>query len=246
MLEHFKHHFAQAAGTTSSYSSSASWAESDLRSYMNEAAANAPLFIEAFYNACGALAQKGLAVPDVARINRILAENDAGYQIDPPNLVSTGQEIGHVDVPAPVTSLDEEAQELIQNSLSQSEQFLAEGKNRAAVQEILWLLETVSTSFQGLDTGAGTVQGKYFNKIVSDLSHQRRDTTLKHVLDWIMSLHGYLSSPTGGGIRHGADIRGRAEVQRHEARLFCNLIRSYVRFLIDEHERLAGRKVLDV
>src|SRR6267143_497827 len=55
ILEHFKDFFAGAAGTTSSWSSSASWAESDLHSYMSDAAANAPLFIEAFYDACEAL-----------------------------------------------------------------------------------------------------------------------------------------------------------------------------------------------
>src|SRR6185503_9778420 len=37
ILEHFKSYFASAAGTTSSWSSSASWAESDLDSYMSDA-----------------------------------------------------------------------------------------------------------------------------------------------------------------------------------------------------------------
>ncbi|MBI3704526.1 MAG: hypothetical protein HY244_11950 [Rhizobiales bacterium] len=46
-LEHFKHYFANAAGATSSWSSSASWAETDLHGYMSEAGGNAPLFIEA-------------------------------------------------------------------------------------------------------------------------------------------------------------------------------------------------------
>lgn len=32
---------------------------------------------------------------------------------------------------------------------------MSEGRDRQAVQDILWLLETVSTAFQGIDTGAG-------------------------------------------------------------------------------------------
>src|SRR5271169_206431 len=72
----------------------------------------------------------------------------------------------------------------------------AAGRHRQAVQEILWLLETVSTAFQGLDTGVATAQGKYFNKIAEDLRKHHKGTTLDQVLTWVTTLHGYLSSPT--------------------------------------------------
>jgi hypothetical protein len=48
ILEHFKRHFSAALGVTHFRSSSESWAESDLRSYMNNAADYPPLFVEAF------------------------------------------------------------------------------------------------------------------------------------------------------------------------------------------------------
>ena len=54
----------------------------------------------------------------------------------------------------------------------------------------------------------------------------------------MMNLHGYLSSPTGGGVRHGVDLNEGLELGIVEARLYCNLIRSYLTFLIAEHERL--------
>jgi hypothetical protein len=136
-------------------------------------------------------------------------------------------------------SLDEQAQEVIQQSLQQSEQFLSEGKNRQAVQEILWLLETVSTAFQGLETSAGTVQGKYFSKIAEDLRRHHKGKTLDQVLAWITTLYGYLSSPTGGAVRHGADLKVGIAMPPNEARLLCNLIRSYINFLMVEHERLS-------
>ena len=116
---------------------------------------------------------------------------------------------------------------------------LTEGRDRQAVQEILWLLETVSTAFQGLDTGSGTVQGKYFNKIADDLRKHYRGKTLEQIFDWIKTLHGFLSSPTGGGVRHGTDLRAGLAIQPNEARLFCNLIRSYITFLLAEHERMS-------
>lgn len=151
-----------------------------------------------------------------------------------------------IDAPPETPSLDQQAQEILRNSLDQSQQLLDEGRYRQAVQELLWLLETISTAFQGVETDNGAVGGKYFNKIVDDLRHRRHGTALDRALDWIVRLHGYLSSPTGGGIRHGGDLAGGATTNAHEARLFCNLIRSYVYFLIAEHEQLTGaRRVLD-
>jgi len=240
ILEHFKNFFAGATGSTSSWSSSASWAESDLEGYMSDAAANAPLFIEAFYDACETLhhTHPDHAVPDVAVINRVLANHNAGYQIRPPDLVSQNAQEA-IEVTQEPLSLDQQAQEIIQQSLKQSEQLLAEGRTRQAVQEILWLLETVSTAFQGLDTGSGTVQGKYFNKIADDLRKHHKGQILDQVLAWVTTLHGYLSSPTGGGIRHGTDLSKGIIIQPNEARLFCNLIRSYISYLMAEHARLS-------
>lgn len=243
-LEHFKSYFAAAAGATSSWSSSASWAQSDLDSHMRQASSNVPLFIEAFFDGCESLRRSGVAVPDLRLINRLIAESEVPYRIEPPKLVMVGPGIAPVAVQHAAPSLDQQALEALQNAISTSEQLLAEGKGRQAVQEILWVLETISTAFRGLDTGTGTVQGKYFNKIVADLRAQNKGTLLNQVLDWITTLHGYLSSPTGGGVRHGADVAALQTLEVHEARLFCNLIRSYISFLIDEHTKLVGRQVL--
>jgi hypothetical protein len=108
------------------------------------------------------------------------------------------------------------------------------------VSELLWLLETVTTAFKGLEFDDGTVKGKYFNPIVSDLKRYGGDK-FRQVLRWIESLHGYLSSPTGGGIRHGTDLSGDLVIDPNDARLYCNLISSYIGYLLAEHERLRGR-----
>jgi hypothetical protein len=239
ILEHFKGFFAGASGSASSWSSSESWAESDLEGYMNHAAANAPLFIEAFYDACVAIKKRNpeITTPDVARINSVLSKHGSGYEIQPPDLISRNSH-EQIAVPERPISFDEEAQEIIQQSLKKSEEFFSQGSYRQAVQEILWLLETVSTVFQGTNTGSGTVEGKYFNKIADDLRRHNKGKTIEQVLNWTKALHGYLSSPTGGGVRHGADLKAGISIQRDEARLFCNLIRSYISYLIAEHERL--------
>jgi hypothetical protein len=127
---------------------------------------------------------------------------------------------------------------LLQDSLQRSERLLSDGRFREAVQETLWLLESVATAFRGAEFSGDSVRGKYFNEIARDLRRLMKGSTLDRVLEWVLALHGYLSSPTGGGIRHGLDLNAGLVIGPHEARLFCNLIRSYISYLLGEHEQL--------
>jgi len=245
VFEHFKGYFCQASGATHVRSSSASWAETDLWHYAREAAQNSPLFIEAFYDASQAFGRgdPDTFAPDVNMINGVLAKHRVGYQINPPRLehreAAATAPLVTVDQPPP--TLAERAVGILQESLNRSEQLLSQGRGREAVQESLWLLETVATAFRGVQTGATTVEGTYFNQIVRELRQASRGTTLDRVLNWVTTLHGYLSSPTGGGVRHGLDLAEGVEIGPNEARLFCNLVRSYLSFLLVEHERMGRR-----
>jgi hypothetical protein len=244
VMEHFKKYFCTAAGASHSWSSNASWAETDLWSYARQAGANAPLFIEAFHAACTSFVgdDPDVWAPDTDMINEVLARHGIGYIIKPPRLEPREDVAAVVVVPPPPPTLAERAVELLQGSLNRSDELLSQGRGREAVQESLWLLETVSTAFRGVETATGTVEGKYFNKIVRDLQALEPDGSLKRVLDWIGTLHGYLSSPTGGGVRHGLDLDAGVQIGDNEARLFCNLIRSYLSYLLVEHQRLARRR----
>lgn len=237
VLEAFKRRFAHAAGKASSSSSSESWAESDLRQYMRDAAENAALFVEALYDGLADLSVSHAVVPPWPYVNSVLAP--CGYAINPPHLIMNN-EASPISVPAIVPSLDAQANERIQSSLSDSEAFLNTGNYRAAVQEVLWLLETISTAFHGAEYPDGNITGKYFNKIIGDLRRVNQGRTLSRVVDWMESMHGYLSSPGGGGIRHGAILNENVELTESEARLYCDLTRSYISFLLHEHSRLSG------
>jgi hypothetical protein len=193
--------------------------------------------VYSFYGACVSLASDDIHTPGAEMINQILAKHDAGYKIELPDLVVLREQTSiAVEVLPP--SLSDQAQNIIQQSLQQSQEYLTAGQYRQAVQEILWLLETVSTLFQGLTIGTDTIEGKYFNTIADELRTHQKGTTLERSLAWAKTLHGYLSSPTGGGVRHGANLRADFSMQENEARLFCNLIRSYISFLLAEHVRL--------
>jgi hypothetical protein len=239
IFEHYKRYFADAAGRPHHQSSSLRWAESDLDDYMSEAGENAPMFIEAFFDAGQSLKNQNpeFVVPDANMINHVLSINNAGYELSPPNLIARNPQ-APVAIEALPPSLDAQAHEIIHRSLKQSEEYLTARKNRQAVQEILWLLETVSTAFQGISIGETTIQGKYFNKIADELRQHRRGQVAEQAINWMKTLHGYLSSPTGGGVRHGATLSADAELSPHEARLYCNLIRSYLHFLLDEYDSL--------
>jgi hypothetical protein len=240
VLEHFKGYFCSASGESHFWSSSVSWAESDLRVCAQNAATSAPLFIEAFYNACEAFGGEDadIAIPFTEMINEILLKHEVGYIIRPPNLKLRENIAPAVPVATPPPTLNERAAEILSTSLNRSEQLLLQGRNREAVQEILWLLETVTTAFRGLETVTGTIEGKYFNQIVRELRSIDQSGTLRHALDSVERLHGYLSSPTGGGVRHGLDLNTGVPIGDNEARLFCNLIRSYLSFLLIEHQHL--------
>ena len=241
ILETFKTTFCNATGTTDIRSSSASWAETDLRHEMRQASENAPLFLEAFYDACESIrgrAERYFA-PDAAMINEVCSTHGIGYDIRPPELVLRETAASIVPVPERPPTLSEQAISMMEESLRRSEQLLMEGHGREAVQESLWLLESVTTAFRGLPTAGETVRGRYFNEIVRELRRSNHRSNLVRVLEWITSLHGYLSSPTGGGIRHGLDLNDGVAIETNDARLFCNLVRSYLSYLLVEYERLA-------
>lgn len=203
---------------------------------MYEAAKNPPLFLDAFYSATQKVkcAHPNAQTPSASTINKVLEKFEMGYVLEPPRLLLREE----IDlVPVASTSVLEEAHQEFRMAVSRSEELLDDGKPREAIQEILWLLESLATAFSGVTVAGTTIKGKYFNEIVDGLRHAKPDTTLRVVLDWLVRMHGYLSSPTGGGVRHGRALDLNT-VSTHEAQLFCNLTRSYITYLLAEYERL--------
>jgi len=219
----------------SSPSSSESWAVSDLQTFMMSAADNAPVFISAFWDGCiqvqAQYPEVGLPGADV--LNQILYKHEIPYEVRPPALL-----VRHLQTPiavqTPERSLGQRANALIHASLNQADRLLLEQRPRQAIQELLWLLETVSTAFHGQESGTGTVEGKYFNEIVRALRNNNRGSTLAEVLGWITKMHGFLSSPGGGGVRHGTQLAADVSPTLKEAHLYCNLTRSYINYLLAE------------
>jgi hypothetical protein len=196
---------------------------------MEQATENAPLFIEAFYGACVSLASDDMHTSDAEMINQILAKHDAGYKIELPDLVVLREQTSiAVEVLPP--SLSDQAQNIIQQSLQQSQEYLTAGQYRQAVQEILWLLETLSTLSQGLTIVTDTVEGKYFNTIAAELRTHQKGTTLERSLTGQKRCMAIFHQRPVVAVRHGANLRADFSVQENEARLFCNLIRSYISF----------------
>lgn len=232
IVERFKQKFTGGVGR----SSNLSWAWTDLENQMARAADNAPVFIDSFYKCCVEYGAAGFGVPNVELINGVLAEHKAGYKISPPYLLAT-QDYTPIPVPEVTPSLAAQARPIIDESLNNASRLLNEGKGRHAVSELLWLLESIVTAFRGTGDGEDTIQGKYFNSIVKEMKVNSKGKAQEQILTWMTTLHGYLSNPAGGGVRHGADLQAGIAIQPHEARLYCNLIRSYITFLIDEHER---------
>ncbi len=101
ILELFKKNFCHASRCSYSPSSSLDWAESDMVSRAQDAANDAPSFIEAVYNSLTQLAQLDATVPTVNHINQILRKNQDPFEINGNELTRT---VGGVPVPAPCES----------------------------------------------------------------------------------------------------------------------------------------------
>lgn len=244
LIELFK---AKFAGSWSR-SSTESWATSDLRDRMHEAAMNEPVFIAAFWAGCQEVASRypNVGLPSADVVNRLLLEHGSPYELVPPALTLRSQAAGAVMAP-PAPDVGERARSRIDASLAEADRLLAERRPRQAVQEILWLLETVSTGFQGQESGSGTIEGKYFNRIVGELRREHREKPFAEALGWIVKLHGFLSSPSGGGVRHGTQLDDGIDVTMDEAFLYCNLTKSYVHYLLAIlDERAAAQKAWNV
>lgn len=238
LLEHFKGEFCAAIGAPHVWSSDEGWAYTDLHRTMHSAAQNPALFIQAFYDGCESLRdEEDLEVPSIEFFNDLLRGHNVPYEVRPPRLLNV-KGTARVPTPAPPPTLAEEAAAVVQRSLQRAEELLASGRPREAVQEMLWILESIATAFRGVRLPNGTVQGRYFNQIAKELKAAAKGTTLALVVDWATQLQGYLSSPTGGGVRHGIDLKNGIALSTEEGRLFCNLILSYVGFLMAEHARL--------
>lgn len=241
VYETFKSEFSTAAGESHDVSSTESWAQSDLTEVMYRAAENAALFLEAFFNACERIrgSHPEWAVPEVEDINRICNKSSAEYVIesgDPPLLRSIGKSIPPVAIEQEATVL-EAASEEFREAISRSEDLLGQGQAREAVQNLLWVLESVVTAFNSVVVEGTEVRGHYFNQIVRELRQASEGRILEQALGWLDTFYGYLSAPKGGGIRHGLNLSSDP-ITVNEARLFCNLIRSYIHYLLHEQAHL--------
>ena len=136
-LERFKTFFARAGDAVDGWSSSASWAETDLLSLMQDATANAPLFIKAFYDGWEASRNEDLDVPDTDVMNGVLAKHGVPFRIEPPDLRPVGADNAVVVIPVPEAppTLAEQAVVVLQRSLERSEELWARGHDREAVKK---------------------------------------------------------------------------------------------------------------
>lgn len=233
-FENFKANFRTVTGEPFYGSSSLSFAETDAQNDLWAAAsANPVLFIEAFYNAIHAIDIPYGAEIAIDGLNAVLEKHNLGWMIRDGKLLHRE---GDIDVPAPPATLMSQANNQLKNAWEGAQKYLEQGEGRKAVQELLWVLESVAAAFEGKTVGSTVVKGDYFVSIVAELKKDQSSLNRKLVLLWLQGLHSHLSNPKGGGVRHGA-APALPQMELHEAELYCNLIRSYAVYLLRELNR---------
>jgi hypothetical protein len=237
--ETFKRGFYPKSGRTYSRSSDSRWAEYDCEAAMFDAASNAPVWIGTFYSSWKELEGTNripiVGIEDL--LNGILVQTGVGYVVEPPNLRAVGQiaTLALVELPAAIGTVERQR---VEDSLQLATEHMDRGDFRNAVMESLWLLDSAIMVYQGLVLPTGRVAGAYFTPIVGSLRRLNVGASLAHIMGWMNTMYGYLSSPGGGQVRHGMDLSAELALTANEARLYCNLIRAYIEYLLAEHERL--------
>ena len=128
---------------------------------------------------------------------------------------------------------------LFSSRLSSRSIFCPKAANDKPCKKYYGFWKLYQLRFRDLIREMARCRASTLRRSADDLRRHHKGKILDQVLAWVTTLHGYLSSPTGGGIRHGADLKTGVVIQPNEARLFCNLIRSYISFLMAEHARLS-------
>jgi hypothetical protein len=188
ILEHFKSAFCSVIGVPNWHSSDESWAQTDLSRHMGQVAETPELFLGAFYDACEELrANDALEIPPISLMNQVLRENDVPFEFNPPRLIIR-QSTAQVAHPDPPPSLGDSATALVTASFRSADELLSERRPREAVQEMLWILESVTTVFRGVELPTGTVQGRYFNEIARELRASGHGKTLERVRRVVLEL----------------------------------------------------------
>ncbi len=173
-------------------------------------------------------------------MNRVLSEQNTGFVIQPPNLISQdAQEL--INVSEEPLSLDQQAQEIIQQALAQSEKLCLKDMIGQPSRKFYGFSKLSPLPFRGSILTWGPFRGN--TSIRSPMIYEGSIEEVR----WRRFLTGsrlytvICPRPTGGGIRHGTDLKAGIATQPNEARLFCNLIRSYIGYLIAEHKRLSNQ-----
>jgi hypothetical protein len=135
-------------------------------------------------------------------INDICRDHSVPFEIRPPELIRLGQPAARVPRPEPPPTLAEAATAVIRESLQRAEDLLAENRPREAVQEMLWILESIATTFRGTTLPTGTVQGRYFNEIARELRRAGRG-------------NDFVESRTVVGREEAAELVSRVHLEWH-------------------------------
>ena len=161
-------------------------------------------------------------------MNRILGAHGIGYRLAPPNLETLGEPAPLIEVVIPAATRGRARTEVIRAYLSTALLIISSGGRIALRDGIVMATGQRDYHLQRACFAERPGERRLLNTIVGDLRRLQLGGVLPHATRWMEALYGYLSAPGGGQIRHGMNLSNEIQLNRNEARLYCNLIRSYM------------------
>jgi hypothetical protein len=199
------------------------------------AADNAPAFIAAFWDGCeevrGQYPEVGL--PDVDIVNGILFDHGVPYEIRPPELLARNPQTP-IPVQAPEKSIGERSVELVHASLVQADRLLLEQRHARPCRISSGSLRPCRLRSRGSAPGPERSRANMSTTSSGTCAPSTPAARWPEALGWMTRMHGFLSSPSGGDVRHGTQLAADVSPTLKEAHLYCNLTRSYIGYLLAE------------
>jgi hypothetical protein len=238
-LEHMKRSISEATGGSYYPSSSESWAETDLRLYVEEGRKNPPALIDGIVTGCRDTpvgTGEGLLF-DPGPINAMLRTHGVGYEVVGDELRLSSLVGMPESTPAP--SLLDNTQAELGVAWKRADELLSSGHPDEAVSKIWFVIESLLVAFRGLTIDGKMVEGSYFNEIVKSLRRRDLDPMFKMVLEIATRVHGQLSDPATGGIRHGRDP-ALEPTSQDDGQFLVAQARAIAYYICSQYQRASG------
>jgi len=224
-----------------SHSTSVEWAANDFRQRAYSARESARSFLADILEGFRQIERYGFPTRSEADVNTVLREVRSRWRVAN-GLAQVNTTASGVDTRNQGLAISEGCRREIDASVDKAEILLANGDGRDAVREMVDLMETVTSAFQGREFGGRKFKGKNLSHVAKSLASLGDDEFIRHAMHEMERFYGLMSSRERG-VRHGKlweVLESGADIDILAAQLYCDMARAYMNFILATYDKIGG------